>query len=137
MGAMLRIAAVPVLAFAFFVAYSHSLPFALALLPTATHVGLGWFIAAAAAITAGLALFWGIVFAFPFAWLYERRAALVAVLCVAPILVVVWTLNIDRQPIALKGWSAAALFFVTLIVTIPTVAHLAYRRLNRHDASSR
>lgn len=130
-AAALRLIALPMLAFAFFVAYTHSLPVAQSLLPAASEVGVGLFIAAFGAQAAVLATLWAVVFAFPLSWLYRRHSAAAALICVAPILIATWLRSPGRPPESLLGWLPPAFFFLTLVIIVPTIAHIANRLLRR------
>lgn len=133
---VLRLVALPVLAFAFFIAYTHSLPIAQSLLPAASDVGVGTFIVAVCALTAALAALWAIVFALPFSWLYRRRAAAAALVCVAPILIVTWVKGLGPPPTSPLAWLPAAFLCLTLLIIVPLVAHITFRVLNRNAGKS-
>jgi hypothetical protein len=133
---VLRLIALPVLAFAFFIAYTHSLPIAQSLLPTASDVGVGPFIAAIGVLAAGLATLWAVIFALPFSWLYRRRSAPAALVCIAPILIVIWARSAGRPPTSLLSWLPAVFFFLTLMIIVPTVAHITYRVFHRDTGQS-
>lgn len=125
----LKLAALPALAYAFFVAYTHSLPLAQSLLPAASDVGVTVFIVTIGLCAVALALVWALVFALPLALLYRRHAVLAAALCVIPLLAVVGARYFDR-PFASPMAQLPTLFFVvTLIVIVPGVTHLLYRAI--------
>jgi hypothetical protein len=132
----LRLVALPVLAFAFFVAYTHSLPFAESLLPAANEVGVGLFIAAIGIITITLALAWGLVFALPIVWLYRRHAVVVTVVCIAPLLIVICARYLDRPSTSLLAQLPTLFFLVSLAVIVPALAYFLYRILQRTDERS-
>lgn len=124
-----KIALLPVIVFAFFVAYTHSLPFAQSMLPVASVVGVGWFIAAAVLEAIVLAVVWGLIFALPLAWLYQRYAVLAAALCVVPILLVVG--QFFSRSASLHAHVTVVAFFLSLAVIVPATAQAAYRLLLR------
>jgi hypothetical protein len=131
-----RLVALPVFAFAFFVAYTHSLPFAESLLPAASEVGVGLFIAAIGVTTVTLALVWGLVFALPLVWLYRRHAVAVAIVCVAPLLIVICARYLDRPYASLVAQLPTLFFLVSLAVIVPALAYIIHRVLQRQDEHS-
>jgi hypothetical protein len=131
-----RLAALPVFAFAFFVAYTHSWPFAESLLPAASEVGVGWFIAAIGVITVTLALAWGLVFGLPIVWLYRRHAVVVAVVCVAPLLIIISARYLDRPYTSLLAQLPTLFFLVSLAVIVPALSYILHRTLQRTDEHS-
>lgn len=124
-----KIALLPVFVFAFFVAYTHSLPIAQSILPAGSAVGIEWFIAAVVLEGLALAAVWGLIFAFPLAWLYQRHAVLAAAFCVAPILVVVG--QHFGRPASLQAHATLLSFVLPLAVIVPTAARFAYQSLLR------
>lgn len=132
----LRLAALPVLVFAFFVAYTHSLPFAESLLPAASEVGVGLFIAAVGVSAVTLAGVWGLVFALPLAWLYRRHAVVVAIVCVTPLLIVMGARYLDRPYASLPAQLPTLFFLVSLAVIVPAAAYIIHRTLQRQDEHS-
>jgi hypothetical protein len=126
----------PVLAFAFFVAYTHSLPFAESLLPAASEVGVGLFIAAVGASAVTLAVVWGLVFALPLSWLYRRHARVAAIVCVTPLLLVICARYLERPYASLLAQLPTLFFLVSLAVIVPVVAYIVHRTLQRHDERS-
>lgn len=129
----LKLLALPFLAFALFAAYSHSLPLGQSMLPAVSSVGVGLFIAAVGVLAAGMATLWAIVFALPFAWLYRRRAAAAALVCVAPLLIVTGARAFERPPASLLAWLPTVFFFATLLLIVPAAAHLAHRAIDRRS----
>lgn len=132
----LKLVALPVFAFAFFVAYTHSLPFAESLLPAASEVGAGLFIAAIGVMTVTLALAWGLVFGLPIVWLYRRHAVVVAVVCIAPILVVISVRYFDRPYASLLSQLPTLFFLVSLAVIVPALWYSLHRTLQRTEKQS-
>jgi len=122
-----KVALLPVFVFAFFVAYTSSLPFAQSVLPDARDIGLRWFIAAVVLGAIALALVWGLIFALPLAWVYQRHTVLAAALCVVPILLVVGQ-HFGRSA-SLQGHVPVLAFFISLAVIVPATAHFIYRSL--------
>jgi len=124
---IVRVLLLPVFVLAFFVAWTHSLPLAQAMLPLASDVGRAWFIASTVLEAIVLAAVWGLVFALPLAWLYRRFSFAAAALCVLPLLLVVG--DNFKPSLSLGANVPVAAFMLSLIVIVPLLTHVAYRRL--------
>ncbi|CAM8638501.1 hypothetical protein MCEMSEM18_03331 [Comamonadaceae bacterium] len=122
------------LSFAFFIAYTYSLPFFHSSSPSGDWMPLVWIVGTQSLQYLVLASALGAVFALPLALLWGRFAYLAALVCVAPsvvTMVTVWIQPGKFSLILIVGFSV-----VLLIVLVPFFAQVAHRWLERRAARS-
>lgn len=129
-----RAFALMTLSFAFFIAYTYSLPFFHSSSPSGDWLRMLWIVGTLSLQFLALASVLGAVFALPLALLWGRFAYLAALVCVAPsviTMVTVWIQPGKFSLILIVGFSV-----VSLIVLVPFFAQVAHRWLERRGARS-
>lgn len=127
-----KVAVLLVLAYAFFIAYTFSAPFVPSVSPSAEGMPLVSVVAIAGVQSIILASAWGVVFALPFAVLWGRFAYLAALVCVAPVIVTIVILSLQR-PARLILLALMCFSIVCLIAIVPISAQVAHRWLRRRS----
>ena len=131
-----KLVALLVLAYAFFIAYTYSLPFVQAVGLQGGGLALVWVVVVAAAQSMVLACAWGVVFAFPFALLWGRFAYLAALAGVAPLIVTMFVLSFHHEG-KLILLSLILFSIACLLAIVPISAQVAHRWLERRSRAPR
>jgi len=116
---VLRFAVAPLFAVAFFVAFSHTLPVAQSLLPAREDVGLPVFVGSVALQAAILNFLCGAVFGAALARVYGRYAAVAAIVCVAPVALLLALRGVEQTRDSLLTQATIVIWIVSLTLIVP------------------